>query len=154
MTEPINGVSLAENYIDIRSERGRGKKKPESPYLSLKTDFTWVFEMERLPTPRAIFSPSAPTTRGSESPDTLTAKSMKQKLLCRCLGTSVWLAALHTPAQPTFVSGGAALPWTTPPSLTLWESVSCQVKRSQVLSFPDNLVRAQHSHREKTILRI
>lgn len=70
MTEPINGVSLAENYIDIRSERGRGKKS-ESPYLSLKTDFTWVFEMERLPTPRAIFSPWAPTARGSESPDTL-----------------------------------------------------------------------------------
>lgn len=69
MTEPINGVSLAENYKDIRS-RGAGEKS-ESPYLSLKTDFTWVFEMEQLPTPRQIFSPWVPTARGSESPDTL-----------------------------------------------------------------------------------
>lgn len=49
---------------------GQGKKS-ESPYLSLKTDFTWVFEMEQLPTPRQIFSPWVPTARGSESPDTL-----------------------------------------------------------------------------------
>lgn len=141
MTEPINGVSLAENCIDIHS-RGAGKKS-ESPYLSLKTDFTWVFKMEQLPIPRAIFSPRAPTARGSESPNTLLPNQDRN---------------LSEGAFGPQYGGQPCPPWLSPPlspegllchgphplSLTLWESASCQIKRSQVLSFPDNPVLAQH----------
>lgn len=62
MNEPVNGVSFAENYLDIHLREA--EKKSESPYLPLKSDFTWVFNMERLPIQRTTFSPWTPLSKG------------------------------------------------------------------------------------------
>lgn len=112
MTEPINGVSLAENYKDIRS-RGAGEKIR----ITLFILENWLYLGLRNGTasyPKTNLFSLGSHGKGLWVSRYLTAKSMKQKLLWRGLRTSVRPAALHTPAQPTFVSGGAALPWTTP----------------------------------------
>lgn len=129
MNELINGVSCAENYLDIHL-RGAGKKS-ESPYLLLKSDFTWSSTWNNSHLEDNLFS-SGSLNKGLLIP---IPPDPKDRTLSEDAFWPEEASCPTQPTQPTSVSRGTALPWTTQP-LTLWELASFPTKITHILPFP------------------
>lgn len=98
MNEPVNGVSLAENYLDIHL-RGAEGKKTESPYLPLKSDYLSL-QHRMTSHPKNNFFSLDFLGKGFWVSWYHFVKSKRQKLVWRCLLTSVRSAGQHSQLSP------------------------------------------------------